>query len=99
MPEGCDRRGASNVIAKDRPRVRVRLLDGRAGEADMSIAGCFGQLLPRRKESRRHRIYAGISPVPTRGMPKIVSNRTKRGEKFRNSAASSAFTASAKAVF
>ena len=35
MPEGCDREGASNVIPEDRARVRIRLLDGRPGEADV----------------------------------------------------------------
>jgi len=36
VPTGCGQRGALNVIAKDRPRVGVRLLDGCAGEADES---------------------------------------------------------------
>jgi len=34
VSEGCDRQGASNVIAEHRPRVGVGLLHGRAGEAD-----------------------------------------------------------------
>lgn len=39
MPEGCDRRGASNVAAKDRPRVAARNLLSRPPHRKRSEPG------------------------------------------------------------
>ena len=75
LPAGCDRRGASNVIAEHRPRVGVGLLDGCAGEPDERRIGqgqadkdAFSSLEDRSARAWPLTIHHGSLVVPFRAV-------------------------------
>ena len=70
MPEGCDRRGASNGVAKDGTRVRVHLINLRADRAGISTRG-KSSWLGRNADLRQalfrseHQLRPGETPTGT----------------------------------